>query len=171
MVRLIGITGIVISCGLLGIAKTTNLKTRIEMLEDYYELIIHLKSQIGYFKEPLPELLDKLSENGNSKGFLFLKALVDEIKEKGSYSADFWARNIDLIYKDSPITKDDIEIMSYAGEFIGQTDYINHLQHFSYLEEKIQNQIATAKYMYMKKGPMYNKIGFFLGALIGILLI
>ena len=64
-----------------------------------------------------------------------------------------------------------MQIMSYLGDFLGQTDYENHLQHFSYIEKKLQDQIHQAKYSYRAKSPMYNKIGFFIGGIIGILLI
>ena len=171
MLKLLGITGLVISCGLYGILRTNNLKSRISTLEDYYEMIINLKTQIGYFKEPLPDLLDKLSKNSSSNAYIFLKALSIDINKKGCYSANFWAKNLKEIYSNTVITDSDLEIMSYVGEFIGQTDYINHLQHFEYVENKLMKQINIAKEIHIQKGPMYNKIGFFIGAIIGIMFI
>ena len=170
MLKLIGITGIVISCGLFGISRTNILKNRINILEDYYEMIINLKTQISYFKEPLPDLADKLSKNNSSKAYLVLKRVSTDIYENDCYSSDFWAKNLKNIYN-TAITDSDLEIMSYVGEFIGQTDYINHLQHFEYVENKLMKQINIAKEMYIQKGPMYNKIGFFVGAIIGVMFI
>lgn len=170
MLKLIGITGIVISCGLFGISRTNILKSRINILEDYYEMIINLKTQISYFKEPLPDLVDKLSKNNSSKAYLFLKGVGTDIYENDCYSSDFWAQNLKNIYN-TAITESDLEIMLYVGKFIGQTDYINHLQHFEYVENKLIKQINIAKEMYIQKGPMYNKIGFFVGAIIGVMFI
>ena len=171
MLKLIGITGIVISCGLFGISRTNILKSRINILEDYYEMIINLKTQISYFKEPLPDLVDKLSKNNSSKAYLVLKGVGTDIYENDCYSSDFWAKNLKDIYHNTAITDSDLEIMSYVGEFIGQTDYINHLQHFEYVENKLIKQINIAKETYIQKGPMYNKIGFFVGAIIGVMFI
>ena len=171
MLKIMGIIGLVISCGLFGVSRSTNIKIRIELLEEYYEMIMQLKGQINYFKEPLPELFMKLAQNGSSKAHIFLKVLSDEINEKGFYRRDFWAKKLTCIYQDTVLTNEDIEIMIYLGDFIGQTDYNNQIQHFSYMEEKLKNQIEKAKSKYKEKGPMYSKIGFFLGAIIGILLI
>lgn len=74
------------------------------------------------------------------------------------------------IYKSEPVTADDMEIMKYPGEFIGQTDFENHIYHFTYLEEKLKKQIIEAQENYKKKGPMYSKIGFFLGSIGAIIL-
>ena len=70
-----------------------------------------------------------------------------------------------------PLQKEDFDTIKYLGTVIGQTDYDNHIFHFSYLEEKLANQIADGKNSLKTKGPMYRKIGFFLGAILAILLI
>lgn len=171
MLKLLGILGLVISCGLFGISRSGNLKLRIELLEDYYQMVLTLKSQINYFKEPLPDILSKTEKNSESKAFLFIKEMGSEMTKKSCNSVNFWQDSLNSFYEDTVLTKDDIKIMSYLGEFIGQTDYANHLQHFSYLETKLLKQIGQVKDLYLQKSPMYNRIGFFVGALIGILLI
>ncbi len=170
MLKIIGILGLMLSFGLYGISRSNNLKLRIKLLEDFYEMIIELKGQINYFKEPLPNIFKKVGKNSNSKAFLFLNGLGDEIDKKGSYTSNFWSNKVKSTYKDDLIPED-IEIMSYLGDFLGQTDYENHLQHFLYIENKLKNQIEKAKNTYEQKSPLYNKIGFFIGAIIGILLI
>lgn len=171
MLKLLGILGLVISCGLFGISRSGNLKLRIELLEDYYQMVLTLKSQINYFKEPLPDILYKTEKNGESKAFSFIKEIGSEMTKKSCNSVNFWQDSLNSFYEDTVLTEDDIKIMSYLGEFIGQTDYANHLQHFSYLETKLLKQIGQVKDLYLQKSPMYNRIGFFIGALIGILLI
>lgn len=171
MLKLFGILGLVISCGLLGISRSGNLKLRIELLEDYYQMVLTLKSQINYFKEPLPDILSKTEKNSKSKAFSFIKEIGSEMTKKSCNSVNFWQDCLNSFYEDTVLTEDDIKIMSYLGEFIGQTDYDNHLQHFSYLETKLLKQIGQVKDKYLQKSPMYNRIGFFIGALIGILLI
>ena len=46
-------------------------------------MIIEIKGQINYFREPLPDIFDKLRKNGDSKAFSLLNGLRDEIGEKG----------------------------------------------------------------------------------------
>lgn len=171
MLKLLGIIGLVISCGLFGISRSTNLKLRIELLEDYYQMVLTLKSQINYFKEPLPDILSKTEKNGESKAFSFIKEIGSEMTKKSCHSVNFWQESLNSFYEDTVLTEDDIKIMSYLGEFIGQTDYANHMHHFAYLEGNLLKQIRQVNDLYLQKSPMYNRIGFFIGALIGILLI
>lgn len=171
VLKIIGILGLISSFGLIGISKSVLLKKRIELLEEYYQMIMELKGQINYFKEPLPNIFHKIAKNNNSHADRFLIELGCDMNEKNSYTSDFWLHKLNSVYGSTTLTKDDLSTMSYLGDFLGQTDYNNHLQHFLYIEGKLQNQITQAKENYNSKSPLYNKIGFFIGGIIGILLI
>ena len=144
---------------------------RIELLEDFYQMILNLKSNINYFKEPLTDIFAKSTKNANSKAYMLLKAVYDDLFDKHREIRKIWAEKVSLTYNKCPVFPKDLEIMTYMGDFIGQTDYINQLQHFDYLEANLKIQINQAKEELNSKGPMYNKIGYFIGAIIGIILI
>ena len=171
MFKLLGITGLVISCGLMGMTQKIKLNKRIELLEDYYQMVMNIKGNINYFKEPLTDIFTKLSKNCHSKAYLLLMEIDSDISNKRLEIGNIWAKNVSYTYNKCPVTQKDKEIMSYMGSFIGKTDYINQLQHFEYLEANLKKQIEQAKEELKSKGPMYNKIGYFIGAIIGIILI
>lgn len=171
MFKIIGITGLVISCGLIGVNQKQKLNMRIRLLEDYYQMVISLKGNISYFKEPITDVFNRASKNSRFKAHSLLKAIECDSNNKHIEIPQIWSKNVLLIYNNCPVTKKDIEVMSYLGNFIGQTDYSNQLQHFEYLESNIKLQIQNAKDELHSKGPMYNKIGYFVGAIIGIILI
>lgn len=170
MLKLAGLLGLVIACGLSGIMKAGELKRRVALLEDYLQMIIELKGQINYFREPLPDIFHKLNKNDCSAAYELLEGLGDEIGEKGGEIVKIWPERVSEIYKGAPMTAEDMEIMKYPGEFIGQTDFENHIYHFTYLEDRLKKQIREARDSYEKKGPMYRKIGFFLGSIGAIIL-
>lgn len=171
MLRLIGLIGIVISMGLVGIMKGDQLKTRVKLLEDFLQMILELKGQISYFKEPLPVIFGKVDKKGDSKAFRLLSCVESELKEKDAEIGEIWPEKVKENYKGLPLTKDDLYTFNYLGTFIGQTDYDNHLFHFSYLEERLAGQIDDSKASLKTKAPMYRKIGFFIGAILAILFI
>ena len=171
MLKILGLLGIVAACGMAGILKTKDLKRRVILLEDYLRMIIEIKGQINYFRDPLPDIFDKLRKNGDSKAFSLLNGLRDEIGEKGGDMVKIWPLKIEETYKNEPLKEDDMDIFRYPGEFMGQTDYDNHIYHFSYVEDKLQKQIENAREELRQKGPMYGRIGFFLGAMIAIIFI
>lgn len=171
MFKAAGLLGIVIASGMIGIMKSKDLKRRINLLEDFLQMIIEIKGQINYFREPLPDIFCKLKKTGDSKAFSLLDELRTELLENNGEIVEIWPQKAECLYENEPVTPDDMEIFKYPGEFIGQTDFENHIYHFSYLEERLKKQIKEAQSEFMKKGPMYSKIGFFLGAIGAILLI
>ena len=171
MFKTFGLLGIVAFCGMAGIIKTRDLKRRVILLEDFLQMIIEVKGQINYFREPLPDIFGKLQKNGDSKAFSILDGLRCQINERGGDMVRIWPQKIEELYGDEPLKEDDMEILRYPGEFMGQTDFDNHIYHFSYLEERLRKQIDDAREDLRRKGPMYGKIGFFLGAIIAIILI
>ena len=171
VIKILGLIGLIISFGLIGIYKSLRLKNRIELLEDYYKMILNLKSQINYFKEPLPDMFNKISKTNDSKAINMLKAIVDDFEEKDANLSNLWAKNINTVYDKCPLTDKDKEVISYPGKFVGQTDFVNQMQHFEYTEKQLQFQIEDAIREYNCKSPMFSKIGFFLGAIVAIIFI
>ena len=170
MLKIAGLMGIVIASGLIGMMKAAELKRRKELLEDFLKMVIELKGQINYFREPLPRIFSRLKKNSRTKAFDLLRELEDGETVRTGEITEAWPVIIRQSYEKEPLTGDDIKIMKYLGEFIGQTDFENHLYHFSYLEEKLKDQIKDSTQISEKKGPMYRKLGFFLGGMIAIIL-
>ncbi len=171
MLKALGLMGLVTVCGLIGMMKAGELRRRAELLEDFQSMMIEVKGQINYFREPLPDIFIKLGENGESEAFSFLTRAGDMLKEKNGDIAGIWSSQVMKTYEKEPLTEEDLRILRYPGEFVGQTDFDNQIYHFEYFEEKMNRQISGARDDVMKKGPMYAKTGFFAGAVIAIILI
>lgn len=121
--------------------KAGDLKKRVALLEDYLQMIIELKGQINYFREPLPDIFDKLKKTIVLPPISFLTVSARSSGKKGGEIVKIWPEKVEEIYKSEPVTADDMEIMKYPGEFIGQTDFENHIYHFPLnLEEKLKNR-------------------------------
>ena len=171
MLRLIGVGGLVLACGLMGIMKARQLKLRLSLLEDFLQMTLALKGQISYFKEPLPEVFKKVDKRADSRACELLAGLGDVMEQKDAQIARFWPQKVAEIYKDMPLSAADREIFNYLGSFIGQTDYENHLMHFAYMEQRLAAQIEEARKELKSKAPMMRKLGFFLGAIPAVLLL
>jgi stage III sporulation protein AB len=168
--KIVGLLGLVVSIGLIGIAKANTLKRRLFLLEDYMQMVILIKGQINYFKESLPDIFRKIEKNSSSKAFLLLSDISNILVGTSNIEiSQIWVSSTASMYKDEPITKEDLEIFNYLSTFIGQTDFENHLHHFTYLEEKLQKQIKEASDNLHKNGPMYRKMGFLIGMIVALL--
>lgn len=171
MLKLAGITGLTLSLGFVGILKAQKLKARIEILEEFLKMCLLLKSKINYLREPLTDLFSAEALNGDNRAFRLLGEAVAEAEEKDAEISQIWFHRAEETYRSSELTAKDIESIKYLGIFLGQTDYENHLYQFEYLESMLKNQISEATDAWKRKGPLYRKLGFFAGALLGIVLI
>ena len=171
MFKLAGLLGLVVCCGLLGLAKARRLRTRIFLLEDFLKVTLEIKGQINYFREPLPDIFRKLGKNGDSAGLSLLAAVFDDLEAKDGDIVEIWPQKVDERYAGTALTPKDVELFKYPGQFLGQTDFVNHLWHFEYLETHLRQQIEEARRDYDKKGPLYSHLGFFLGAIGAIIFI
>lgn len=168
MLKMIGLIGLVLASGLVGMMKAADLRERIHLLEDFYKMILEMKGQINYFREPLIHIFRKTERKQDSKAFHFLENCRKDLEEKNGEIEEIWEKNISAVYKNTPLIGEDKEIFNYTGTFLGQTDYENQLQQFQYIEERLLNQIEDARQVYRQKGPMYQRVGFFAGAMAAI---
>ena len=171
MVKIIGLISLTISIGLIGIIRFTGLKRRLELLDDFYKLVIEIKSQINYFKEPLPDMFSKLCENNDSKAHFLLNDVRLKMIEKQLQIKEIWPLIANRVYNSEPLTKEDMDLILYLGTFLGQTDYENQLYHFEYLENNLSLQIKYASEEIERRGPLLKKVGFMVGIIISIVLL
>lgn len=164
MFRISGLLIMILAFGLAGIMKSEELKQRIRLLEEVQDMILRLKSQMQYFREPLEILLDKLSKTADSRAFYLLNECRVDLQNKSGDIAQIWAENTVLIYKAAPLTSEDKDVISQIGTYLGQTDFAGQKIQFEYTEERLHRQIQQARELYSRKGPLYQKIGFLGGA-------
>ncbi len=170
MLKAAGIIGLTLSLGFLGILKAQRLKVRIEILEEFMKMCLLLKSKINYLREPLTYIFSTEPLREENRAFSLLRDSFAEAEQKDAEISQIWFQKAEETYQSSELTAKDIESIKYLGTFIGQTDYENQLYQFEYLESMLKNQIGDAYDEWKRKGPLYRKLGFFAGALIGIVL-
>ena len=171
MIRAVIIAGFVAACGFLGVLKAGELKERTILLEDYRRMLLHLKSKINYFKEPITTVLESEGKKSQSRAFMLLGEAGAALRQKNAEIGKIWAQEADIIYKHTPLIAEDMELIYYPGSFLGQTDWENQQAGFLYLEEKLDRQIKEAEMACRVKGPLYRRLGFFAGGLAAIIFI
>lgn len=171
MIKMAAITVIVLGAGLLGVTRASQLKKRIILLEGFLCMILELKGQINYFREPLMNINIHMREKADSEAFILLERVCHDLREKEAQISKIWAQKTKEIYNSSALEEEDIKLFCYAGTFIGQTDFENQLARFQHLERRLGEQINSAKENYNRKGPLYRKIGFLAGGITAIIFI
>ena len=61
MVKLLGLLMAFAACTTIGFYKASEIKRRRILLVDFKELLIHISTEMSYFKEPLPQIFERLA--------------------------------------------------------------------------------------------------------------
>ena len=166
MLKAAGLLGIVLSLGLFGILKSQELKHRIALLQDFWQMMLQLKSEINYLQEPLQSVLRQRPGKAESKAMQLLLAVQQALDAKQGDLQTVWKQSAETVYKGTPLTAQDLQLVCYPG-----TDCENQARQFQYLETRLQVQLQEAEEVYRTKGPLQRRIGFFAGALLAVVLL
>ena len=171
MLKAAGLVGLVVSLGLYGVFKSRELKQRINLQRDFWQMMLQIKSEIHYLQEPLQSVLQQKKGDTESRAFRLLFAVQQKLSEEQTNLQSAWEESVKTIYAGTPLTAQDVEVFCYPGTFLGQTDCENQLQQFDYLQDRLRLQIQKAEETYRTKGPLLRRIGFFAGGLIAVVLL
>ena len=100
-----------------------------------------------------------------------LPAVQQALDAKQGDLQTVWKQSAETVYKGTPLTTQDLQLVCYPGTFLGQTDCENQQKQFEYLQSRLQLQIQEAEETYRTKGPLARRIGFFAGGLIAVILL
>ena len=172
MLKIAGLFGMVAALGLLGMLKSSELKLRVALLQDFLQMILTLKSKIDYLHEPLQSVLKDESGGAERKALQLLTGVQRDLETRQADTLQrAWDENVRSTYRGTPLSARDLELLRYPGMFLGQTDCENQAQQFAYLVTCLQAQIREAEGQYRSKGPLYRKVGFFGGTLLAVVLL
>lgn len=171
MIKLMGLCLGVIGCGAIGLLKARDLKDRKELLLEFKSLLLHISTEISYFKEPLPQIFERLSSEMEGACGLLLRNCLTGYLTKEKDMGELWKDSIDFVYESLPVTAQDTAIMKKCGAFLGQSDFKGQQEHFQLLHMQLDEQIEQAQKWIDSKGKMYERLGFSAGLVIAIALI
>ena len=173
MVKLLGLLMAFAACKTIGFYKASEIKRRRILLVDFKELLIHISTEMSYFKEPLPQIFERLAgeASDNKERTILLRECLSTYSLENMNIAEIWKTAVEHIYNDSSLTREDISIMKKCGDFLGQSDFSRQQEHFSLLNMQLDRQVEEAEESIKTKGRMYGKMGISVGLVVAIVFI
>ena len=171
MVKLAGILLGVIGCGAIGLLKANDIRQRKALLLSFKDLLLHIATEIGYFKEPLPQIFQRLSQDTEGACGLLLRNCLTAYMTGKTDLGVLWKEAAEFVYEPLPVTSADLELIKKCGDFLGQSDFKGQQEHFALLHLQLDRQIEEAQRMIDSKGKLYSRLGFSAGLVIAIALI
>lgn len=171
MFKFIAILLIFSSSTMIGFYQSAQLTRRKKLLLEHRDLLQRMETEIGYFKEPLPQILMKLQRGSDEATDILLRQCLLRIDTTTDSMDQIWSNAVQSAYENEPLKPSDLEVFLKCGSFIGQSDYYGQKGHFAILREDLSGMIEDAAMSCRTKGPLYMKAGISVGAVLAIALL
>ena len=171
MFKLISMALILSSCTIIGFYKTFEIKHRKEILIEFQELMLKISTEMGYFREPLPILFERLITDENTHANILLRQCCIGYHQNIKSFDSLWGDALAFTYRNEPLNDDNLQIMYRCGKFLGQSDFHSQKAHFELFQQQISKEIQKAEEEIKTKAGLYCKAGLSVGAVLAIVII
>lgn len=171
MFKLMSMALIFTSCSIIGFYKSFDIKRRKSILVEFQEFMLRISTEMGYFREPLPVLFERIITSDNSYINILLRQCHIDYHQTQKNFETLWTDAVNYTYKNSPLKEDDLQIFSKCGVFLGQSDFKSQQAHFELFQHQIIRQIEAVDDELTIKAGLYRKAGMSIGAVLAIVII
>lgn len=178
MMSLFKISGIFcsfLSCTVIGFYLSSRIKRRKMLLLEFQTLLQQIATEMRYFKEPLPQIFQRILEQQNSlKQSNPVTLLLRQCtcpQSQNEYFDVLWKEAVSQTYMDEPLNDEDRQVLSQCGSFLGQSDFQSQEGHFQLLYRELDKRIHDAEENNRTKAVLYRKAGLSVGVVIAIVML
>lgn len=166
MLRILGGILVIISCLGIGLEKSESLTRHREELEELQRIFTNIRTELEYMRTPIDELFYKLQKkfNGANQNWLIELSKSKSALGKNTFN-DIWVSSIDTHFKESFLTKSELEELKHIGKHLSQPEAIR-----LYLIQ-LENSIQTTREEEKEKKKLYQSMGILVGIFLVLVLI
>ena len=166
MFKILGAMLIVFSCAAWGVEKGRELSAHRNELEQLQRIFTLMQTELEYMRTPAGELFAKLQKQTAGKYQTWLGSLAGNlhiclIRNFG----EIWITSIDSYFKESYLTKSELEELKQIGKHISRPEAIR-----LYLIQ-LENAIQTTREEEKEKKKLYQSMGILTGIFLVLVLI
>ena len=156
----------------LGFIKSEKLKERVKLLGELKRTAVFLQGELRFHRSILSDALENVAQRVTDPLALFLKEVAEKLEQKEKSSIEtIWNTEIEKMYKNELLLKEDIPIFSMLGNSFGYLDVAMQLEHLNLVIIQTEDAIKSAKEQQEIKGKLYRTMGATIGAFLVLLVI
>ena len=166
MFKVIGGMLIIFACAAFGVEKSRELSIHRRELEELQRIFMNIQTELEYIKTPIGELFMKLQKKVEGSCRVWLDFLVQNLTLcKWTSFEEVWTTSIDTYFKQSLLTKSELEELKQIGKHISRPEAIR-----LYLIQ-LENAIQTTREEEKEKKKLYQSMGILTGIFLVLVLI
>ncbi len=155
-----------------GQLKAKSYENRLTHLQSLISTLKILQSEMKYKLDPLPIVFERIGKTDEGLSYKLLAKTCEILKSDSSFDfSSCWQEAVDYVYKDSSLTKKDLQIISDIGYDLGKTDMEGQSSLFTRAFTLLEIQVGEANQEKVTKGRMYKSLGAAVGFLIVIIFV
>ena len=172
MLKIIGLTIILISCFLIGNLLANRYDKRYKQLLIFHQVIEFFETEISYTSTPVMEVMENIIGKVMSPINEIIYEAYIELKDYGYRPlGEVWKDVLESHKEYLALNKEDIDILIYFGNTLGTTDVENQKKYFQTIHSRIKSQIREADNNKIKYKKLFLELGIIIGLLIIILIV
>lgn len=160
----------VLCTGGLGFMKGQRLRKRIRMLEQLVRLLEHMERELEFGREPLPQVMLKLSEKNTGSLQMFLQHTSRQLQQGKAGVAVVFADNVRKYLSDGDLLAEDLSGLCRLGTELGYPDRQLQIHTVSVYRQEIKGLLEELKKQYPGSCRLYRTMGMAVGILLAVLL-
>ncbi len=150
MLKIIGLSSLVLSGVLFSCKMQDDYKKRIEELEAFLESIQLLKTEMLYLKTPICEIFEKIADENGGVIRQFFRFVTEGMKE-GTPLRALWQEGLSKYELLFHLKQKELQILSDFSVLLGQTDLQNQLENIENTMERLRIQLRNVQTEKAKK--------------------
>jgi len=171
MLNLIGAVLVIGATATIGMASLWRLGARVRVLSALLATLETMKSEICDRMTPLPELVEKLSEEAQPPVDLFFCKLRQTMEEIGIRSFYFLWKAAILASPELELRDPEQEMLIALGQSLGRYDAAEQRNAFTYTQRRLESCLRYAEEERAKQGKVHAALGITVGMFMVIILL
>jgi len=170
LLKIIGAIFVIAACSGLGFVKALDLQKRIIALQDIKRMLVHLRGEISYARNPFMEAFDSMRHKESGALNKFCKYMSEQLDiADGKTFCEKWSCAIDKYLLKIGLAGEDIGMLKKMGEQLGYLDYNMQLATIDLEMEQLENKIGILREDIIQKKKVYQCVGVFFGLMLTII--
>ena len=156
----------------IGMYFSSTLKERLETIRELKKVMLLLRGNITYSNATLPEALNSIANRQKGELKDFLSYVSSELYQmNGKTAAEIWKNGVELMLKESALSKKDKESLIQFGNGLGYLDREMQLGTIDFYIASLETDMDEIQRTKREKTYLYNSLGVMGGIFLTIIFI
>ncbi|MGI6678575.1 MAG: hypothetical protein ACOX2Q_05775 [Dehalobacterium sp.] len=172
MLKLIGASMIIITCGMIGNLLGKNITRHVEEIRQFQFGLQTLETEIMYTLTPLPQAIKTVESQTKGTVSKFFREIEERLKDgQGLTVGEIWTQSLKKLTPHFLLTKEEMSYLDQFGQGLGSSDREDQLKRLARIKNYLahrEKEVETERSQFQK---VWQTLGWSCGVIITLIFI